>query len=80
MIDNPEFEMDDRRILENIDYEKGCLKYEGREIPLKDAEYPTIDPAAPYELTDEERELLDYLELSFKSCEKLKRHARLLIS
>ena len=71
--------MDDRRILENIDYEKGTLCQDGREIPLKDSEYPTVDPAAPYELTDDEKELVDYLEIAFKSCGKLKRHAMMLV-
>lgn len=79
VIENPEFEMDDRRILENIDYEKGTLCQDGREIPLKDSEYPTVDPAAPYELTDDEKELVDYLEIAFKSCGKLKRHAMMLV-
>ena len=79
VIENPEFEMDDRRILENIDYEKGTLCQDGREIPLKDSDYPTVDPAAPYELTDDEKELVDYLEIAFKSCGKLKRHAMMLV-
>ena len=79
VMDNPEYGMDDRRILENIDYEKGVLIQDGREIPLKDPEYPTVDPAAPYELNDDEKELMDYLELSFKSCKKLRRHADMLV-
>lgn len=77
--DNPEFAMDDRRILENINYEKGVLVQDGREIPLMDTEYPTIDPAAPYELTDDERELIEYLERVFKNCRRLRRHADLLV-
>ena len=79
VIDNPEFCMDDRRILENIDYEKGVLLQDGREIPLKDTEYPTIDPAAPYELNDDEKELIGYLERVFKNCRKLRRHADILV-
>ena len=79
VLENPEFEMDDRRILENINYENGTLYQDGRDIPLKDPEYPTVDPAAPYELTDDEKELVNYLEIAFKSCEKLKRHAMMLV-
>ena len=79
ILENPEFGMDDRLILEKINYENGTLCQDGREIPLKDTEYPTVDPAAPYELTDEEKELMDYLEIAFKSCGKLKQHATMLV-
>lgn len=79
VIDNPGFGMEDRRILECIDYEKGLLMQEGREIPLKDPEYPTVDPSAPYELNDDEKELVEYLEIAFKSCKKLRKHADMLV-
>ncbi len=80
VIDHPEYHMDDRRVLEMIDYDKGTINIDGREIPLKDASYPTIDPNAPYELNKDEQELMDNLCRSFKECEKLNRHARLLVN
>ncbi len=79
VMNNPEFDMEDRRILENIDYEKGTLFQDGREIPLLDDEYPTVDPAAPYELNEDEKDLIEHLELSFRSCGKLREHALLLV-
>lgn len=79
VIKNPEYNMDDRRILENIDYENGTLFLDGRTLPLKDSNYPTVDPLAPYELNEDEKALIERLSSSFKECEKLNRHARLLV-
>lgn len=75
----PEYNMDDRRLLHLIDYEKGTIKLDGKEYELKDKLYPTIDPNDPYKLTAEEEELVKYLSLSFSQCEKLNKHAELLV-
>ena len=80
VIDHPEYHMDDRRVLEMIDYDKGTINIDGREILLKDPYYPTVDPNAPYELNKDEQDLMDKLCRSFKECEKLNRHARLLVN
>ncbi len=80
IMDHPDYNMDDRLILDKIDYEKGTVHLEGRDIKLKDALYPTVDPNAPYELNRDEQELVNRLSLSFSQCEKLKRHAELLLS
>lgn len=78
--DNPDYRMDDRLILDKIDFEKGTVHLEGRDIVLKDALYPTVDPNAPYELNEDEQQLVNTLSLSFSQCVKLKRHAELLLS
>ena len=74
----PEFGMTGRKLLDKIDYARGVFCYEGREYPLRDAHFPTIDPAAPYRLTDEERELVDKIHASFMNSEKLRKHMRCL--
>lgn len=76
---HPEYGMDDRRILEKIDYEKGTLTVYGHTYPLKDATFPTIDPQNPYELTKDERDLLEALKESFQRSERLQEHIRFLI-
>ena len=76
----PEFEMDDRLLLEHIDYEKGTIELCGKEYPLISCDFPTIDPKDPYRLTDEEKEVLDRLEMSFMHSEKLQKHVRFLYS
>ena len=74
----PEFGMTGRKLLDKIDYARGVFCHEGREYPLRDAHFPTIDPADPYRLTDEERELVDKIHASFMNSEKLRKHMRCL--
>lgn len=73
---NPEMEMNDRRLLHLIDYEKGTITLNGKIYQLKDKSFPTIDPQNPYELTEDERELVDKLIHSFTHSEKLRKHMR----
>lgn len=75
---NPQFEMNDRLVLEMIDYEKGTIKLDGIDYPLKDKNFPTIDPKNPYELSKEEVEVMNKLRKSFKRSEKLQRHINFL--
>ncbi|MBC1795670.1 fructose-1,6-bisphosphatase [Listeria booriae] len=75
-----EFEMEHRLLLDMIDYKAGTVTIKGKTYPLKDAHFPTIDPANPYELTTDEKELIDKLTASFKNCEKLQRHVSFLYS
>ncbi|MBC1225664.1 fructose-1,6-bisphosphatase [Listeria booriae] len=77
---HPEFEMEHRLLLDMIDYKAGTVTIKGKTYPLKDAHFPTIDPANPYELTTDEKELIDKLTASFKNCEKLQRHVSFLYS
>ncbi len=76
----PEFAMEDRKLLHKIDFERGVFMYEGKEYDLRDTNLPTIDPAHPYLLTDEERELVDKIHASFVNSEKLKKHMRCLFT
>ena len=77
---HPEYEMNDRILLKSIDYNKGTVTVEGKEYPLLDASFPTIDPASPLTLNEEEEELLRTLQLSFLHNELLHRHVRFLYS
>lgn len=76
----PEFDMDNRKLLHKIDFERGVFVYEGKEYELRDANFPTIDPTDPYRLTDEERELVEKIHASFMNSEKLKKHMRCLFT
>ena len=77
---NPEFDMDDRRLLHRIDYEKGTITLEGKEYPLNDTNFPTIDPLHPYELTEGEAAVMERLSQAFVNCEKLQKHVRFLFA
>ena len=51
-----EFHMEDRCLLHRIDPEKGTVTLpDGKEYPMLDTEFPTIDWKHPYELTAGER-------------------------
>ena len=69
-----EFGMEDRRLLHLIDYDRGTISINGAEYRLKDANFPTIDPERPYELTAEERDVIEQLTHSFTTSSKLARH------
>lgn len=76
----PEFGMEDRLLLNYIDYDKGTIMYEGKEYPLTDSNFPTIDPADPYKLSPEERDIMDKIHTSFINSEKLRKHMHCLYS
>ena len=76
----PDFGMENRKLLHRIDWERGVLVYEGREYPLRDTNFPTIDPADPYRLSDEEQEIVNKIHASFVNSEKLKKHMRCLFT
>ena len=77
---HPEYDMDERLMLNHIDYEAGTVEIAGKTYPLKDKDFPTIDPQNPYELTPEEQQLIDSLKDSFIRSPKLKSHVRFLLS
>ena len=76
----PDFHMEDRLLLDKINYEKGTITIKGVEYPLLDTSFPTIDPKNPYQLTEQEESLMDRLCQSFQNCDKLQKHIRFLLS
>ncbi len=74
--ENPSFKLEHRKLLHLIDYERGTIVIDGVEHPLTDTVFPTVDPADPYRLTDEEEAVMAHLEAAFIGCEKLQRHMR----
>lgn len=80
VMEHPEFEMDDRLLLDKIDYEKKTVRIGDKEYPMRDLDFPTVDPKDPYRLTPEEEQVIDRLRHAFVHCEKLQRHVRFLFS
>lgn len=76
----PEFAMQDRLLLEHIDYENKALVIDGISYPMKDVDFPTINRKRPYELTAEEEQVMERLRQGFVKCEKLQKHVRFLFS
>lgn len=77
---NPEFKMNDRLLLGNIDFEKGTIIIEGKEYAMNDTHFPTLDTKNPYELTAEEQLVMDKIKSSFINSEKLQEHIRMIYS
>ena len=67
-------------LLHLVNYEKGTVMVYGKEYPMLDTNFPTVDPADPYRLTPEESELVHKLHRSFVNCDPLRRHMEFLLS
>lgn len=77
---HPEYHLENRMLLDKIDYENGTIELRDGRYPLRDSNFPTIDPNDPYKLTKEEEEVLNALEASFLQSEKLQTHIKFLYS
>ena len=77
---HPEFDMDDRLLLDKIDYEKKTIMAYGKEYPMKDTDFPTVNPEDPYMLTPDEEQVMERIRQAFLKCEKLQKHVRFLFS
>lgn len=76
----PHYQMADRLLLDMVDFERGVIKLNGSEYPLRDTFFPTIDPKNPDALTPEEQAVMEKLVLSFTQSKKLQQHVRYLFS
>ncbi len=77
---HPSWGMEDRLLLDKIDYEDQSITIKGVKYHLEDCDFPTVDRADPYKLTPEEETVIDQLTASFLHSEKLQRHVRFLYS
>ncbi|WP_308545789.1 fructose-1,6-bisphosphatase [uncultured Staphylococcus sp.] len=75
----PSFEMEERLVLEKIDYDNNEITVYGKTYPLKDTCFQTVDRNDPAKLLPEEEEVVDKLLLSFQQSEKLRRHMSFLM-
>ena len=71
---NPEFEMEDRRLLHKIDRANGTIEIDGRVWDVDTSHLQTVDPADPYRLIPEEEQLLSELSSAFRHSYRLGSH------
>ena len=71
---HPEYAIDDRRLLDKMDLARGVITLGGKEYPLLDTGFPTVDPADPYALTKQEEKIIRGLQSAFINCERLQKH------
>lgn len=77
---HPEWRLEHRRLLHQINYQAGTIELDDVTYPLVDTHFPTIDPANPYELTDEETRCLERIRRSFMASQKLWNQVRWMVS
>ncbi len=75
---NPDFNLADRNLLEKIDFDQKSIRLNGKDYPLLDSHFPTIDPKNPYKLNADEAIVIDHLTQLFLHNEMLQNHARYL--
>ncbi|MDN0055897.1 fructose-1,6-bisphosphatase [Collinsella ihumii] len=71
---HPEFDMEDRLLLDKIDLDAGTVAIEGVSYPLVTSDFPTLDPEHPYALTEDEQKILNKLIYEFTNADHLQRH------
>ena len=76
---HPEWKMNDRCLFEHVDYQNGTIELQGKTYKMSSCSFPTINPAAPSELSPEEEILISKLHHSFSVCEKLHKHIRVML-
>ena len=77
---HPEFHMEERLLLDKIDFMKKRIRIGRRYYPLRDTDFPTVSPRDPYALTPEEEKVAARLADSFRRSERLQRHVRFLFT
>ena len=75
---NPDFDMDDRLLLDKIDFESHTVTIGDLTYPLNETEFPTVDRDDPYALTPDERTVTEGLRAAFMQSPKLQRHIQFL--
>lgn len=76
---HPEWKMNDRCLFDHVDYKNRMIEIDGKSYKMSSCNFPTINPAHPDCLSEEEETLLKKLHHSFAVCEKLHKHIRVML-
>ena len=71
---HPNWHMEDRLLLEHVDPARGILELNGETYEMRTSDFPTLDPAHPHELSEDERRVMDGLMDAVRSSDKLRSH------
>ncbi|MGI6545758.1 MAG: fructose-1,6-bisphosphatase [Fastidiosipilaceae bacterium] len=74
----PEYNMDDRNVLKKINFDNMTYVVDGVEYPMRDTNFPTMDPNDPLKLSEQEEDLMLAIVSSFQHSEPLHRHINFL--
>jgi len=73
---NPSFELDDRLLLDKVDFENNTITIDNKKYDMLDNHFPTVDPSDPYKLIDEEEQILKQLKNAFLNNDLLQNHMK----
>ncbi|PAE15985.1 fructose-bisphosphatase class III [Virgibacillus sp. 7505] len=73
------FNMEERLLLEKIDFDTNEITLNGKSYPLENTCFTTINPKQPDMLLEEEQQVIDKLLFSVQHSEKLARHMNFLM-
>lgn len=76
---HPEYGMDDRLLLEKVDYRQGTIDVDGVTYQINDTHLPTVDPAEPWRLSPAEEQVVEQLIVSFRRSTTLQDHVSFLM-
>ena len=74
ILKHPEYNLNNRLLLDKIDLSNGTIKLDGKIYQINDTNFPTLDLKKPYELTIEEEEIIERLTESFKNSKTFNDH------
>eukprot|EP00818_Percolomonas_sp_WS_P007484 CAMPEP_0117447220 /NCGR_PEP_ID=MMETSP0759-20121206/6758_1 /TAXON_ID=63605 /ORGANISM="Percolomonas cosmopolitus, Strain WS" /LENGTH=672 /DNA_ID=CAMNT_0005239539 /DNA_START=32 /DNA_END=2050 /DNA_ORIENTATION=+ len=75
---HPDFQMEHRLMLRNINFDDGTVLVDGKSYKLNDTHFPTVDPANPEALNEDEEEVMQKLVRAHVNSEKMQRHMKFL--
>ncbi|MGO1711933.1 MAG: fructose-1,6-bisphosphatase [Senegalia sp. (in: firmicutes)] len=78
--ESPNYNMEDRLLLDKINYDDYTININGKTYNLNNQFFPTIDINNPYKLTEEETRVLNRMKECFLESDKLEQHIKFLYS
>ena len=70
---NPDFKMDNRLLLDKINFDDGTISIDGQ-IYKVNGTFPTVNRENPYDLTDDEQKIIENLRENFLESANLQKH------
>ena len=77
---HPEYRMEDRVLLDQINWEDFTIRIDGTVYPLKTRDFPTVDRSDPLRLSPEEAVVVKDLQYAFTHSVRLRQHVDFLYS
>ena len=77
---HPEYRMEDRVLLDRINWEDFTIRIDGTVYPLKTRDFPTVDRSDPLRLSPEEAVVVRDLQYAFTHSVRLRQHVDFLYS